>query len=70
MHNPRLFDTVRFKTLTGEAASLSLRTGTLVELLGPETALVEVSDEAGIPKEFAYVPIRDLEVIWRSSESR
>ncbi|HKR83310.1 MAG TPA: hypothetical protein VJS37_03990 [Terriglobales bacterium] len=60
---PKLFDVVRFKRTTAEALP-SLATGTVVEVLAPDSVLVEISDTGGISKEIIPVPIRDLEIVW------
>jgi hypothetical protein len=61
--DPKLLDVVKF-TRYGGSEVAPVR-GTIAELLGADTALVEVSDETGIARDLVPVPILDLEVIWR-----
>jgi tetratricopeptide (TPR) repeat protein len=66
--NPKLFDMVSFETSRG-GATRAVRTGTLVELLGTDSGLVEISDESGVATEFLSIPLRDMKVVWSSTRS-
>lgn len=66
---PKLLDVVRFKTPTSEPSAM-FRTGTIVEMLGPESALVETSDESGVLRELVPVLMSDLETVWSGTESK
>jgi tetratricopeptide (TPR) repeat protein len=65
--NPKLFDMVSFETSRGGATRVL--TGTLVELLGPDSGLVEISNESGIATEFLSIPLRDMNVVWSNTIS-
>ena len=67
--NPKLFDVVRFSPFSAEAQPPAY-TGTVVELFGSDTALIELADESGVTKKLMSIPIRDLTVIWSSSETQ
>lgn len=65
--NPKLLDVVSFETLSGERASV--RTGTIIEFLGADAGLVEISDESGTPTDFITVPLRDMKVVWSATKT-
>jgi tetratricopeptide (TPR) repeat protein len=66
--NPKLLDVV--KTREGAASSGSgILTGTVVELLGSDTVLVEVADDHGASQDLISVPREQVEVVWRSAAS-
>jgi tetratricopeptide (TPR) repeat protein len=60
--NPKLLDVVRFASSSKEAG---MQQGTIVQILGetPEAALVEVSDEQGVPVEFVRRALSELEQV-------
>src|SRR5436305_8283629 len=65
--NPKLLDVVSFSSSTTHGQPMTY-TGTVVELFGADTALIEVSDESGVTQELEFVPLRDLKVVWSSTE--
>jgi tetratricopeptide (TPR) repeat protein len=65
--NPKLFDIVSFET-TSEATRVA-RTGTVVELLGSDSGLVEISDRSGVATELLSIPLRDMKVVSSSTKS-
>src|SRR5260370_25516661 len=60
--NPSLLDVVKFHE-SGTITAGTL-TGTIVELLGSDTALVEVADDTGVSKDLIAVPIEHMQVVW------
>jgi len=62
--NPKLLDFVVAPS-TGEG-SLKPLSGTVVEVYGPDSVLVEVSDENGVARDFVTVPAHDAKVVWES----
>lgn len=60
--NPKLLDVVQFASSSKEGG---MQRGTIVEILGetPEVALIEVSDEQGIPIAFVRRAIAELEPV-------
>jgi len=62
--NPKLFDVVEVPD--SSTPNLAAVTGTVVEMLGNNSFLVEISDEQGVPKQLVTVPASDAKVVWPS----
>ncbi|HLJ27982.1 MAG TPA: tetratricopeptide repeat protein [Candidatus Angelobacter sp.] len=63
--DPKLLDVV--KTREGALATgESVLTGTVVEILGSGTVLVDIADERGISKDLVSLPVEQIEILWRS----
>jgi tetratricopeptide (TPR) repeat protein len=67
--NPKLLDVVQLGGAPFKVGEITY--GTVVELLGetPRTALIEVSDDAGVPIAFVHRAVEEVERIWNGSET-
>jgi tetratricopeptide (TPR) repeat protein len=64
--NPKPFDVVTFGPGSGESG---VHTGTLVELIGADLGLVEISDSTGVATELVSVPLNEMTVVWSGSNA-
>ncbi len=69
--NPRLLDIVELNGIDLWPSRIPRITGTVVEIFGEptRTALIEISDENGVPREFVTRPIELLKAAWTAPES-
>jgi lipoprotein NlpI len=62
--NPKLLDVVEFRGDEGEFGLAGPVTGAVVEFLAPETALIEVSDEEGMPTDLITRQVEQVKRVW------
>ena len=65
--SPRLLDVVQIKGAPFAAGEV--RQGTIVEMLSPETALIEISDDEGVPTNFVSRRLDEIERVWELPKS-
>src|SRR5258708_6316900 len=66
--NPRLFDVVALRAKSASAVPASK--GTVVELLGNDSLLVEMADDHGVAKDLITVAAGEVEVVWRAEKHK
>jgi len=69
--NPKLLDVVKVPNEFLGLGSSGTTVGTVVEVLGvpPQSLLVEVADQNGVPSHLVSVPISRAEKVWSSEET-
>src|SRR2546426_4057232 len=62
--NPKLLDVVEFRGDEDEFGLAGPVTGTVVEFLAPDTALIEVSDQEGVPTDLITRRVEQVKHMW------
>lgn len=65
--SPKLLDVVQMKGAPFAAGEV--RQGTIVEMLSPDTALIEVSDDEGVATNFVTRRLDEIEQVWELPKS-